>query len=292
MRVIVAVLVMSVTTAVGQSIAAKGLEAWPVPIEQRIFAGSFAREGGPAELRLVGCRNEYVSGQLAVRDNRDGSLAVKVSALRGARGEEIPADAVRVRFGAYLPVDETGQLTADPLLPRPTHALTANIAQPIWLTIRVPRTTRRDNYAGYLALTTGAAELKVPLSVEVLDATLPDPTAWSFNLNAWQDPNGIARAHRVALWSEAHWRLIAAYGRNLAEHGCRAITTSILHDPWNSQAGYEFPAMVEWRYPGEWKRGGASRFEWDFRIFDRYVATMIESGVKQKIEMFSMVKGP
>ncbi len=73
MKLVIALLIASVNTAAGQSIAAKGFEAWPVPIEQRIFAGTFARNGGPAELRLVGCRKS--TSQASLRSGPIGTPA-------------------------------------------------------------------------------------------------------------------------------------------------------------------------------------------------------------------------
>jgi hypothetical protein len=189
-------------------------------------------------------------------------------------------------------VDETGQYTADPLTESATCHLPANIAQPVWITLHVPRDATPGTYSGTIKLIAANESLNVPLEVEVLNAALPDPPDYSYYLNIWQDPNGVARAHKVKLWSEEHWRLLTLYAENLAQHGEKSIMTSIIHDPWNSQTGYEFPAMVEWKYPGEWEPGQESRFSWDFSIFDRYVSTMIHAGVRQKIDMYAMVKGP
>jgi hypothetical protein len=50
--------------------------------------------------------------------------------------------------------------------------------------------------------------------------------------------------------------------------------------------------MVEWKYPGEFKPGGAGKFEWDFTVFDRYVELMIEAGVREKIDLYALVMGP
>jgi len=121
---------------------------------------------------------------------------------------------------------------------------------------------------------------------------LPDPKDYSFYLNIWQHPNGVARAHGVELWSEEHWRLLSKYAENMAQHGQDSILTSIIHDPWNSQCGYEFPSMVEWRFPGKWTLAETAKFQWDFEKFDRYVELMMGFGIRSKIEMYAMVKGP
>ncbi len=276
----------------GQSRLPAGFEAWPVSIETRIFAGSFSRSPEDRAIKLAGCRNEFLSAQVAARNSKGSELSYETGPLRGPEGAGIPAAAVRVRFGAFLPVDETGQYTADPLLESKSIRLPANLAQPVWVTIHVPKGIKAGKYAGSLKLAAGGQTLAIPLEVEVLNATLPDSPDYSYYLNIWQDPNGVARAHKVQLWSEAHWQLLSRYAENLAMHGEKSIMTSIIHDPWNAQTGYIFPAMVEWKYPGEWKQGEEAKFSWDFALFDRYVSTMMKAGVRGKIDMYAMVKGP
>jgi Domain of unknown function (DUF4091)/Family of unknown function (DUF6067) len=292
MRCLLVALLCCSYNALAQSLTPAGFEAWPVPIEKRIFSGSFTRNAANRTIKLVGCRNEYVSAQIACRNDKSSQLDTSTSTLRGTKGGEIPPGAIQARFGAFLPVDETGQYTADPLLESKSYSLPANLVQPLWITIHIPKTLKADSYLGAVTLKTDNDSLEFPVELEVLDATLPDPPDYSFYLNIWQDPNGVARAHKVELWSEEHWRLLSLYGENLASHGEKSIMTSIIHDPWNAQTGYEFPTMVEWRYPGEWKPGGTSAFKWDFTLFDRYVSTLMNAGVRQKIDMYAMVKGP
>ena len=50
-----------------QSRVPSGFEAWPVSIETRIYAGSFSRSPEERAIKLTGCRNEFLSAQLAAR---------------------------------------------------------------------------------------------------------------------------------------------------------------------------------------------------------------------------------
>ena len=50
--------------------------------------------------------------------------------------------------------------------------------------------------------------------------------------------------------------------------------------------------MVEWWFPGEWRLGEESKFQFDYTAFDRYVELMMKAGVKNTIHCFSMVNGP
>lgn len=270
------------------------LTGWAAPIEVRVYRGSFTREPDNRTLEMAGLAGEVVSGQVVVRSNRDiDKLTGAMGALTGPGGAAIPGEAVRVRYGGFVPVDESMNMTADPLLEVSSVEVKANFAQPVWITITLPADAAPGMYEGAFTATAspgGAVEFEVRL--EVLPAVLSPAPEWKFYLNIWQDPAGVGRTHGVELWSEQHWKILEAYAQNFAAHGMNSIMTSIVEEPWHSQAGVTYPSMVKWSYPGEFKPGEAGKFEWDFSIFDRYVALMIEAGVKDKIDMYALVKGP
>ena len=277
----------------GPERAASVFEAWVTPIEVRVYRGAFSRTPEDRAIRLEALAGEYASAQVVVRSNRDlKGLSGSLTDLAGPAGTAVPAGAARVRPGAFLPVDETMTMTADPLLETPVD-VPANLAQPVWLTFRVPREAQPGQYSGKLTVADrngSSAEFEV--SLEVLPAVLADPPDWSFYLNIWQDPSGVARAHKVKVWSEEHWKILERYARNFGEHGMKSIMTSIIHDPWKAQSGYEFDTMVEWKYPGEYQVGQAAGFTWDFTVFDRYAKLMLEAGIRDKIDMYALVMGP
>ena len=269
-----------------------GFEAWVVPIEVRTYRGAFTREPGKRMIMLEGLAGEVLSAQVVVKSDRD--IKGLKATLYDPDGEVVPEYLARVRFGAFVPVDETMTLTADPLLEVDSVDVDANLAQPVWLTINLPRDIETGIYSGGLLELSASSghQAYFTVTVELLPASLPAPPDWSFYLNIWQDPSGVARAYNMELWSEEHWRLLELYASNFAAHGMKSIMTSICYDPWKSQSGYPFDTMVEWKYPGELKRGRADKLEWDFTNFDRYVELMIAAGVQDKIDMYALVMGP
>ena len=273
---------------------ARGFEAWPAPIEVRISPGAFSREPEVRDIRLEGLAGEVLSAQVVVKSGRDiKGLAGKLSDLEGPEGRIIPAAAARVRYGGFVPVDETMSLKADPLLEDESVDVPANLAQSVWLTLALPPDAAAGTYSGQFevaASSGGRADFEV--TVEVLPAKLSEPWNWSFYLNIWQDPTPVATAHKVEAWSEEHWRLLEHYAENFAAHGMKAIMTHIVYDPWQSVRGYPSHTMVEWKYPGEFTAGGADKFEWDFTVFDRYVELMMKAGVRRRIDCYSLVMGP
>jgi len=269
------------------------IEAWVAPIEVRVYQGAFSRDPQNRTVEIQALAEEVASAQVVVRSDRDiRALAGSQSDLAGPGGV-IPAAAAQVRYGGFIPVDETQTMTADPLLEDPAVDVPANLAQPVWLTIHVPADAAAGVYTGPLKVSSAsgqAAEFTVRL--EVLPAVLPPPHEWRFHLNIWQDPTPVAKAHEVKLWSEEHWRILERYAANFAAHGMKAVMTHITYDPWDGVRGWASDNMVEWKYPGEFRFGDAGRFEWDFTVFDRYVELMLAAGVDRSIDMYSLVMGP
>ncbi len=269
--------------------------AWVAGPEMRITPASFSRDLG-TRAQAEAFRDEVVSLQFAVRSPELlESFSAHCASLVGPPGQPpnfLPCSWVEIRYPGYLLLDEIGQYSSDPLFLNPPKRLEPNWTQAVWLTIHIPKDAHAGIYVGKLVVRAGSQEAVFTINLGVLDFALPDPAEWTFYLNIWQDPAAVARWAKVPLWSEEHWKLLEAYARDLAAHGEKSITTSILHDPWRSQTGNVFPSMVEWRFPGEWQVGQESKFQFDYSVFDRYVETMMKAGVHKSIHCFSMVNGP
>ena len=278
----------------GKESAPATLEAWSVPPEVRLYRGAFSRQPDNRALNLEGLAGEVLSAQVAVRGSRDiESLTGKFSDLAGPGGAVIPAAQAQVRFGGFVPVDETMTLTADPLIEADSLKVAANLVQPVWLTLRLPSAAAPGIYSGSFTVQAfPGGEAVFAVRAEVLPQILPEPADWTFHLNIWQDPTPVARAHKVRVWSEEHWQILARYGVNFAAHGMKSIMTHITYDPWDGVRGYATDTMVEWKYPGEYLAAGAGKFEWDFSVLDRYVEQMLKAGVRRSIDMYSLVMGP
>ena len=272
---------------------AGNFQAWEQSIEIRAFPNAFSREQDNRIINIEALSGEYASAQVVAKSTSDiKALSGKISELTSS-GSTIPSASARVRYATTLPVDETQMLTPDPLLEVNSIDIPANLAQALWITIKVPSGADPGIYKGKLNISAASGEKTTfDLNLEVLPAIMPEPGEWEYYLNIWQDVSGIAEAHKVEYWSEEHWALIEKYADNFAEHGLDAITAIIVHDPWGSQAGYPVRAMVQWKYPGEYVKGSPGKLEWDFTVFDRFVNTMFKAGLGQKIDCFSMVEGP
>jgi hypothetical protein len=291
-RAVIVITIVAASLLAGQEPASNGLQAWVVNPEMRLTPASSSRDLSTTA-KAEAFRNEVVSLQFAVRAAEPLSpfSAMCAGAAMGA-AKDLPCAWVEIRYPGYILVDEIGQYTSDPLFEKPPERVEPNSTQGVWLTVRVPKTAEPGVYANALIVHAGSHEVKLTIELHVPELTLPDLTEGKFCLNLWQDPSSVALAAKLPLWSEEHWKLLEAYARDLAAHGEKSITTTIIHDPWRSDVGHAMPAMVAWRFPGQWQLGQESRFEFDFTVFDRYVELMMKAGIRKTIHSYSMVNGP
>lgn len=269
-------------------------------------------------LRLTGVRNGRLSAQLAVIAGADlHGLHASVGPLAAANGATLPADAVQVRYVGYVRVREhdprvggasiadvdagavSGQgrqrVIADPLLEQAGIDVPRGAAQPIWFTWHIPAAAAPGVYRGTIRIEAEhAAPTTYALQLEVVDATVPDPSDRKFHLDVWLNPNAIAGAYRVQPWSAAHWSLLETYFASLAAAGQHTITTTIIQNPWlvawndwKPQTAYGYDTMVQWEYDGH-------RWRFDYRRFDRYVQTARAAGLGPDITAYSLLafRGP
>ena len=147
----------------------------------------------------------------------------------------------------------------------------------------IPSDIAAGLYKGYLVVTADGKKLTLPLSVKVSDRTLPPPSQWSFHLDLWQNPFAVARYYDVPLWSKEHFDLMRPLMKLLADAGQKVITASVIQHPWNSQTEDPFESMIGkmLRLDGTW--------QYDYTVFDRWVEFMIEMGIDQQIDCYTIL---
>jgi len=268
-------------------------------------------------LALSAVRNEQVSAQLAIASGHDlHDVQAGVGDLAGPGGAKISGSGTQVRFVKYVPVqrsksemdwsatidqvssatevsgDRDPDVVGDALQEGSSVDVPAYAAQPLWFTFHIPRTAAVGTYTGTVKVTADdGTKVTYPLSVEVANATVPDPKDYSFFMDVWAQPETMALNSGVELWSDKHWKLIEAYDRDLAGHGQQVINTTIVDNPWHhqwslgtrqSQTATPYSSMVGWKWDG-------SRFSFDFSRWDTYVRTAMKAGLGPDIGAFSML---
>ena len=240
-----------VLTAAHAQRANSTLQVWDAGADMRLTPASM-QTGRDSQASAEAFRNEIISMQFAARaDQMLKPFKATCGSAGDASAKALPCSWVEIRYPGYVPVVERGELMADPLLTSPPAEIKANWTQGIWLTISVPADASPGDYNGALEVEAGSERKQLERSLRVLDFTLPGMKQGDFYLNIWQDPAAVARVAKVPLWSPEHWKLLEAYTQDLAAHGQRSISASIVYDPWRSQTGFVYPSMVEWRFPGE-----------------------------------------
>ena len=214
------------------------------------------------------------------------NVRITASDLRNG-SSVIPASAIETHFVRYVMTDELNKdrkggcgdrsnkaewdssLVADPLDIVKTLDVVENSAQPIWLKVHVPAEAKSGKYKGTLTVQADNMDpIELTYSIQVIDRKLPDPKAWRFNLDLWQNPYAVARYYQVPLWSDAHFEAMRPIMRMLAEAGQKSVTTSIMHKPWNGQTEDHFDSMVTRikKIDGTWR--------YDYAVFDKWVTFM------------------
>ncbi|GAB3005932.1 DUF4091 domain-containing protein [Niabella terrae] len=242
-------------------------------------------------------KNEKIHTQLLIstRTNLD-KVTVTVGDLSDDQGHKIPGDRISLGYVQYVMTDEfrngcghrkpqdfDSSLVAD-IINTDINSIpvSKNTVQAVWLSVKVPKNAIAGNYTGTVTVHAGQPyELQIALTV--LDRTLPSPGDWSFRLDYWQHPAAVARVHDVPLWSDAHFELLSRYYTMLAQAGQKIITASIVEEPWGHQTYDDYPSLITWikKKNGSW--------EYDYSLFDKYIAFVMRCGIRSQINCYSMV---
>ena len=269
---------------------------------------------GVDEIRLTALRNEMTACQLLVEPDQESllmlgdsarlnwrpqpSLRIQVGKLRDAEDRPCPGAEVEAFFVGTVPVGD-GVRVGDPLLRDGTLSVPAGQVQPLWLSLRVPASAQPGPYNLDLSIFHREADFadeelvgRATVWLEVTPLALPESRDFRFHLDLWQHPANIARTHGVPLWSEEHWRLIEAYGRELARLGQKSITVIGSDSPWAGQRcrrDVDYPSNLhEYNYV-RIRRGGDGGLAFDFSALDRYIETYMGLGIDGEIEVLGLL---
>lgn len=121
-----------------------------------------------------------------------------------------------------------------------------------------------------------------PVGVTVVDRVLPPPGEWKFFLDLWQHPWAVSRYFGVKPFSRAHYGRMEKVYRTLAESGVKALTVTLLDQPWNHQCYDAYNSMI-----GRVKKDDGS-WRFDYSIFDEYVEFGRRCGIGPDIACYTM----
>ncbi|MCY1719344.1 DUF6067 family protein [Prolixibacteraceae bacterium Z1-6] len=253
--------------------------------------------GNKENIVCTGWKNERVYAQLVAWSNDSvPALSVQVSDLKSGK-DVIKAEAIKPFFVRNVITDEflggcgyktkkqeTAHLVADCLEEAPALYMREKSTRGVWFNIDIPADVPAGSYTGKVSVMAQGKKVKdLSLSVNVLDMHLPDPANWQYHLDLWQNPYAVARMHNVELWSDKHFEYMKPLYKMLANAGQKCITASIIHKPWGGQTYDHFESMVKHtlKADGTW--------EFDYSIFDKWISFMMDLGIKEQINCYTMV---
>lgn len=257
-------------------------------------------------LLLEGWRGEKVFAQAVIwtKSAVDG-VRYELTDLQG-RGSVIPAASCEVGFVRYtktekLPVITDGcyhgymgeaasqydsTMVADCIDPyMQTDNMPAMSARGIWLSIPIPASDYVGDYKGSLRVFAGDRTVAdLSLTVRANRRILPPASQWHFHLDLWQNVFSVARDYGVQPFSGEFYTVLRPYLQRLAAAGQKAVTAPILHAPWGENEGSagNFLTLIEWvrHLDGSW--------EFDYSVFDEYVAFAMECGITGQISCYTL----
>ncbi len=282
------------------------VEAWSkVPNDVNVSFASdnvrYPKEQVPVasskEWKVKAWKGEKVHTQILVWTKKSiPEVSFSTGDLSDGKGHLIRSENIKAAFVRYVMTDEFGEgcdertpekykssLVEDPIDIIETIAVEANTVQPLWLSVKVPADVPAGKYTGSVIIN-AKKKYVLSVSVDVSNRLLPPPSQWKFDLDLWQNPDPVAKVHDVKLWSDEHYSLMKPYYTLLAGAGQKSITAFIIDQPWGpDHVYYRDPTFVKWSK----KRDGS--WSYDYSVFDRYVTFMMECGIDQRINCYSMV---
>ena len=265
--------------AIGAAVTPAETVVWPVSPFEKVFRDTTPPEGATPKsdvIRIGAAANEYEPAQVAIRSTTPlKGMKVATGPLTSENGRAISPENITTNFVGYLPIEHntTGAESVwlrkapceipDFLLDDRAIDLKAETTQPIWLTAHVPKGTAPGVYKGTIIVTAEGFQKKIPIELTVFPFTLPDER--HLFVTHWFHPSRIAGHHKIELWSDHFWEILAKYAENLAAH-----RQNVIEVPWN---------LIEVT------READGTLTCDFTRFDRYIDVFEKAGAADMIEL-------
>jgi len=275
-----------------------GLQSSFVTIDKR-FAKSLAPDiAKQNRVQIEGWKGEKLSAQILLWSaNKADQVQVTISDLVSKSKGKIPSTSTDARFVRYVMTDEfaggcgyrkpedfASSLSPDMLDNLKTFDLPAKTARPVWLSVKIPTNAQAGVYTGTVTISAkGQKAQNLALELEVINQTLPASTEWSYHLDQWQHPSAVARVEGLEMWSDAHFEALKPVMKMLADAGQKVITTTLNKDPWNVQTYDPYADMITWT------KNNDGSWVYDYTVFDRWVQFMMDLGVKDMINCYSII---
>jgi hypothetical protein len=147
---------------------------------------------------------------------------------------------------------------------------------PIWVLVEIPRTAATGQYQATLTITAQDRQVaQIPVTLRVLDWTLPHPAEYVSWLGMIQSPEAVALTYDVPLWSEKHCQLV---GQSFDWIG--KLGTKVLYLPLGaeSQYGNEQSLVL-------WVKGADNNYTHDFSRVEKYLDLAFLTPLRRSLDL-------
>ncbi|MGQ9663000.1 MAG: glycoside hydrolase domain-containing protein [Kiritimatiellia bacterium] len=240
-------------------------------------------------VEIVAARNGVFSGQVVLGATAAlWGLRATVEDLQAVGGGGVlDAGNVKVRWArpdgrAYqVPVWFDG-LDENPPEEVPLNHNAKGAVQPVWITVKVPPTTKLGTYEGRVILEAQpGGSVPVVMRVRVADFLLPDPRNFRTYVGLYQSPTTLALHYGVPEWSPEHWQLMDKSFQLLEQVGNKIVNIPLVDC---TQLGND-EGMITW------VKNPDGSFDHDFSVFDRYLDLVVRRVGRQDFGLASMAFG-
>ena len=213
------------------------MDVWVMDSADRAFESSVKGENAETKVVLYAARNEYEAAQVLVRSSENlNGVYLEASDLVGENGEKIGACEISIfreySHEAKVPgeVEKTpdgSNRYTDALFHNEKVDVSADVTQPYWVRVHVPKGQTPGWYQGNISVKTEAGEEQIPLSVKVYDVTIPDTDEANYKMLNWFGSVGcdfgalessIPSQYDVEIYDENWWKVIENFAKDLALH--------------------------------------------------------------------------
>ncbi len=179
---------------------------WTKSSAHRVFPNLRKDRDDVSILTLHSGGNMRAAGQILLREYHDFSVT-------GMEVTGIPA-AWCSFFRQEYTVYNDGMPYPDRLSPVLTGPVKAHVTQSLWVLVQVPAGTEAGTYRGEVTVhLENAADVTVPVVLQVYPVTLPDPADGTYDHEYFFTYNDMTQYPGVERFSEAWWNLMENYAR-------------------------------------------------------------------------------
>ena len=193
MALYVALLVVLVRQ--GGATASQGeMAVWVEPATRKVFREEAAPAGASGTIALDCARGETEAAQVVIRARRRlEAVGCAVAPAGGAGARDLPLRWVRLLLPHYVFVrypsgnwEQRPRYWPDALPPARAFPLEGGRAQPVWVSVAVPRDAEPGEYRGFVTVRAAGGEaVEVPIVVNVRRISLPDRPRFRASFGVW-----------------------------------------------------------------------------------------------------------